>query len=126
MEIKLGEKVEDIIRRNTSSAEVELTFEVGKEYTVHWIRKKRGVEATLSRSDAGVIANTKEAVLEEISRILRMDKESAMNSIFVRQGEIARLVDADPRTRKNLLGKLIGLDRLEKAWENMKEVVSHF
>jgi len=121
-----GEKVEDMIRRGTSSAEVELTFEVGKEYTVHWIRKKRGVEATLSRSDAGVIANTKEAVLEEISRILRMDKESAMNSIFVRQGEIASLVDADPKPRKNLLGKLIGLDRLERAWEKMKDVISHF
>jgi len=121
-----GDKVEDMIRRGASSAEVELTFEVGREYTVHWIRKKKGVEATLSRSDAGVIANTKEAVLEEISRVLRMDKESAMNSIFVRQGEIASLVDADPKTRKNLLGKLIGLDRLERAWGNMKEVVSHF
>ncbi len=121
-----GEKVEDMIRRGTSSAEIELTFDVGKEYTVHWVRKKRSVEATLSRSDAGVIADTKEAVLEEISRILKMDKESAMNSIFVRQGEIASLVDADPRTRKNLLGKLIGLDRLERAWKNMKEVISYF
>jgi len=121
-----GERVEDLIRRGASSAEVELTFEAGKEYTVRWIRRKRGVEVTLSRSDVGVIANTKDAVLEEISKILRMDKESAMNSIFIRQGEIASLVDADPKIRKNLLGKLIGLDRLEKAWEKMKEVTSHF
>jgi len=121
-----GERVEDLIRRGTSSAEVELTFEAGKDYTVRWIRRRRGVEVTLSRSDVGVIANTKDAVLEEISKILRMDKESAMNSIFIRQGEIASLVDADPRTRKNLLGKLIGLDRLEKAWEKMREVTSHF
>ena len=121
-----GEKVEDLIRRGASSAEVELTFEAGKDYTVRWIRRKRGVEVTLSRNDVGVIANTKDAVLEEISKILRMDKESAMNSIFIRQGEIASLVDADPKIRKNLLGKLIGLDRLEKAWEKMKEVTSHF
>ena len=122
-----GEKVEDLIRRGASSAEVELTFEAGKDYTVRWIRKRRrGVEVTLSRGDVGVIANTKDAVLEEISKILRMDKESAMNSIFIRQGEIASLVDADPRTRKNLLGKLIGLDKLEKAWEKMRDVISHF
>ncbi len=121
-----GERVEDLIRRGASSAEVELTFEAGKDYTVRWIRRKRSVEVTLSRSDVGVIANTKDAVLEETSKILKMDKESAMNSIFIRQGEIASLVDADPRTRKNLLGKLIGLDRLEKAWERMREVISHF
>lgn len=122
-----GERVEDLIRRGAGSAKVELTFEEGsKDYTVRWIRGKGRVEATLSRSDVGVISNGKGAVLEEIAGILRMDKESAMNSIFIRQGEITSLVDADPRQRKNLLGKLIGLDRLEKAWEKMKEVTYHF
>ena len=47
-----GEKVEDMIRRGASSADVELAFEVDKEYTIHWIRKKKSVEAVLSRSDA--------------------------------------------------------------------------
>jgi len=94
-----GEKVEDMIRRGTNSAEVELVFEVDKEYTVHWIRRKKGVKAELSRDDIGIIANTKGSVLEEISRILKMDKKTAMNSIFIRQGEIANLVDADPRER---------------------------
>ena len=121
-----GDRVEDLIRRGARYAEVKLTFEAGKEYTVRWIRRKRGVEVTLSRSDVGFIANTRDAVLEEISKILGMDKESSMNSIFIRQGEIASLVDADPRTRKKLFGKLIGIDRLEKAWEKMKEVLSHF
>ncbi len=121
-----GERVDDLIRRGAGSAEVELTFEAGKEYTVRWIRRRRGVDVTLSRSDLGVIANTKDAVLDEISRILKMDKECAMNSIFIRQGEIAKLIDADPRTRKNLFGKLIGLDRLERAWEKMRELISYF
>ena len=121
-----GEKVEDMIRRGTNSAEVELVFEVDKEYTVHWIRRKKGVKAELSRDDIGIIANTKGSVLEEIFRIMKMDKKTAMNSIFIRQGEIANLVDADPRERKNLLGRLIGLDMLESAWEKMRDVISHF
>ena len=122
-----GDKFEDLIRRGANSAEIELTFEVdGKEYTVYWVRKKRGLEASLHRSDIGPIATTPNEVLQEIARILRMDEDTAMNSIFVRQGEIARLIDADPRVKKNLIGKLIGLDRLEKAWLNMAEVTKHF
>lgn len=121
-----GEKFEDLIRRGGSTAEVELTFEEGgKDYKVSWIRRKRGVEATLLRGGKG-IATGKDSVTNEISNILRMDKESVMNSIFVRQGEITRLIDEEPRIRKNLIGKLIGLDRLEKSWGKMREVIDHF
>ena len=122
-----GERFEDLIRRGANSAEVELTFEAdGKEYTVHCVRRRRGSEATLRRSDVGTIATTLNEVLREISKILGMDKDAAMNSIFIRQGEITSLIDADPKERKNLIGRLIGLDRLEKAWHNMHGVIQHF
>ncbi|WP_349677337.1 AAA family ATPase [Archaeoglobus sp. JdFR-39] len=122
-----GERFEDLIRSGANSAEVELTFEAdGKEYAVHCVRRKRGSEATLYRSDIGPIATTPNEVLQEISKILGMDKDTAMNSIFIRQGEITSLIDADPRERKNLIGRLIGLDKLEKAWQNMHDVIQHF
>jgi len=116
----------EVIRKGTTFTEVELTFEEGgKKYTVHWVRKKKSGDYTLVRQDIGTLAVHSE-VLREVKKILEMDRETAMKSIFIRQGEIANLVDADPKPRKNLLGKLIGLDRLERAWENMKEVISHF
>jgi len=122
-----GDRFEDLIRRGASSAEIELTFEVdGKEYTLHCVRKKRGLEASLYRSDIGPMATTTNEVLQEIVKILGMDKDTAMNSIFVRQGEIASLIDADPRVKKNLIGKLIGLDKLERAWLNMAEITKYF
>ncbi|NPB04615.1 MAG: AAA family ATPase, partial [Thermotogae bacterium] len=120
-----GEKVTDVIRRGANSAEVEVVFEVdGREYTLRRERKSRTTEAILLK-DGVPIARGQE-VSAEIPRLLRMDKETIVNSIFVRQGEVASLVDAEPSQRKQLMGRLIGLDRLERAWGNMREVVSHF
>ncbi|AIG97418.1 ATPase involved in DNA repair [Archaeoglobus fulgidus DSM 8774] len=121
-----GDRITDIIRRGTNSAEVEVVFEEGgREYTLRRVRKSKGMEVVLMR-DGQPVATGQSEVLSEISRILRMDKDTAINSIFVRQGDITSLVDAEPRQRKILIGKLVGLDRLENAWQNMREVLDHF
>lgn len=121
-----GDKIADIIRRGASSAEVEIVFEEGgRDYTLRRIRRSSTMEATLMR-DGQPIATGHSEVLAEVLKLLKMDKETAINSIFVRQGEVASLVDAEPRQRKLLMGKLVGLDRLENAWQNMREVLDHF
>ncbi|MHA1751143.1 MAG: AAA family ATPase [Candidatus Helarchaeota archaeon] len=122
-----GDTITDIIRWGTSSAEIILDFDMDSvEYEVKWTRTKRNVNAKLIRKDIGVIATHKDNVVNEIPKILKMDKETIINSIFIRQGEIASLIDADPKVRKNLIGKLIGLDKMEKSWELMKKVIEHF
>ncbi len=121
-----GDKITDIIRRGTKSAEVEVVFEEGgREYTLRRIRKSSTMEVSLAR-DGKTLAIGNSEVLAEVLRLLKMDRETAVSSIFVRQGEVASLVDADPKQRKLLMGKLVGLDRLETAWQNMREVLDHF
>lgn len=122
-----GDKVEDLIRRGCSSAEIEVEFEQdAKNYIVKLLRKKRGLEAILERKDFGTIANTATEVQKEIEKIIGLDRETALKSIIVRQGEIASLIEADPRDRKKLLGKLIGIENLERSWEKMKDLIDHF
>lgn len=121
-----GDRITDVIRRGASSAEVEIVFEEGgREYTLRRVRKSKTMEVVLMR-DGQPIATGQSEVLAEVLKLLRMDKDTAINSIFVRQGEVASLVDAEPRQRKLLMGKLVGLDRLENAWQNMREVLDHF
>ena len=52
-----------------------------------------------------------------------MDKNIFMNAIYVKQGEIAKLIDAKPRERKKLIGEILGIEELEKIWEAIREPV---
>ena len=122
-----GDKIEDLIRRGCSSAEVEVVFEHNNQvYIVKLSREKKRVDAVLEREGFGTIATTASKVIEEISKIIEMDKATAIRSIIVRQGEIAGLLEEDPKERKRLFGRLLGIESLEEAWTNMKELIDHF
>ncbi|RLI93367.1 MAG: hypothetical protein DRO89_00140 [Candidatus Altiarchaeales archaeon] len=126
-------KIDDLIKRETHEMGVELVFEHnGKEYKV--IRKKRentGPESRLFIKNNGtflgnMIQEGDRAVTEEIRRILQTDETLFLNAIYIRQGEIARLLDASPSERKNIVGRLLGIDALQKAWSNMHGVIGDF
>lgn len=122
-----GDKVEDLIRKGCGSAEVEVHFEQdAKSYVVKLLRKKKSLEASLERENFGTIAFSATEVQKEIEKIIGLDKDTALKSIIVRQGEIASIIEADPKERKKLLGKLIGIENLEKAWERMKDLIEYF
>jgi exonuclease SbcC len=122
-----GDKVEDLIRRGCNSAEVEVVFEHNNQvYIVKLSREKKRVEAVLERQGFGIIATTASKVQEEISKVIEMDKATAIRSIIVRQGEIASLIEEDPKERKKLFGRLLGIESLEEAWTNMKDLIEYF
>ena len=122
-----GENVDDLIRRGASEAEISLAFEANnREYLVQWVRTKGGrVDASLRRSDLGYIARSAKQVRQEILKLLELDSKTLLNSIFIRQGEITSLVEVTPADRKKLIGRMIGIDAFEKAWENMREIINH-
>ncbi|MHC1579187.1 MAG: AAA family ATPase [Candidatus Alkanophagales archaeon] len=137
-----GERLEDLIRRGADTSRVKLVFEEGGvEYVVERTLSRRGRggsrsqfrsqsrarDAQLRRSGSrGGLVEGQRAVSEEILRTLGMDKDEVLNSIFVRQGEIAAIIEAEPAKRKELFGKLLGLEKLEKAYDGMKAVIDHF
>ena len=128
-----GERLEDLIRRGADTSQVKLTFdEGGVEYVVERTLSRKskgrgGGEAQFRRLGVGgKPVEGQRAVSEEILKTLGMDKDEILNSVFVRQGEIAAIIEAEPSKRKELFGKLLGLEKLENAYDGMKTVIDHF
>ena len=110
---------------------VELEFiSNGREYKI--IReKKNSLKSSLFKktsSDGGyvhVCTGDKE-VANEIHQILDIDSDLFLNAIYIRQGEIADLVDKTSAEKKQLIAKLLGIDSLEKAWKNLLPIINDY
>lgn len=125
-------KIGDLVRNNTENMSVELDFvSRGKEYRI--IRDKtksktvsRLLTKTSSDSAFMSLCSGEREVSDNIQAILEMDANLFLNAIYVRQGEIAELVDKTPAEKKLLIGRLLGLDSLETAWNNMIPLIREY
>ena len=125
-------KIGDLVRNNTENMSVELDFvSRGKEYRI--IRDKtksktvsRLLTKTSSDSEFMSLCSGEREVSDNIQAILEMDANLFLNAIYVRQGEIAELVDKTPAEKKLLIGRLLGLDSLETAWNNMIPLIREY
>ena len=128
--------ITDLVRSNKNINEkiemmVKLSFYAnGDDYLV-----ERGVTLNKSSSKSTsnlyksydgnyeMIASGNKQVDSLIEEILSMDSSTFLNAIHIRQGEIADLIDKTPATRKKLIGKLLKLEKLEKAYENIPRIM---
>jgi exonuclease SbcC len=121
--------LKDLIHLNSTSAKSYLVFEEGlKDYESSWeLDQKKGVKSAILKQLPGqVLADGPNNVKQEIEKILGMSKEIAISSIFIKQGEIDALINKKPAERKELIGKLIGLDKLELAWSDFKLIFEKY
>jgi len=124
-----SKKIEQLIRTGAKKMAVEVTFTVGgRTYQVRRERSKTS-RATLkiyegNNFDAMVQGDTD--VTKYIENLLEMDGELFLNAVYVRQGEIADLIDKTPAEKKQMIGRLLGIDSLEKAWKNMKFIIEKY
>ncbi|WP_407376256.1 AAA family ATPase [Methanobrevibacter sp.] len=124
-------EIKDLIRNNANSLFVELQFTSnGKEYMVvrEFQSDLKSVLYTKTSSQSGFVklCDGNENVNEEIHQILNLDTDMFLNAIYVRQGEIANLVDKDPSEKKLLISKLLGIESLEKACKNLAPLISEY
>lgn len=128
-----AKKIGELVRNNSSEPMVvELEFIVnGKDYKI--VRERSGeklVSKLFKKSiDIGEfmpLAVGDKEVSSQLSKILAIDSDLFLNAIYVRQGEIAELVNKSPAEKKLLIGKLLGLDSLENAWKNIQPIISHY
>ncbi|MBO5151608.1 MAG: SMC family ATPase [Methanobrevibacter sp.] len=125
-------KLGDLVRNNMDSMTVELDFiSQGKEYRIMRDKNKskstsRLLTKTSSEGDFMSLCSGDKEVSAYIKEILDMDADLFLNAIYVRQGEIAELVDKQPADKKKLIGKLLGLDSLETAWKNLAPMISEY
>jgi exonuclease SbcC len=118
--------VDDLIRFGAKSMELELNFEAdGREYNLNWRRERGGeVNARLQCKGVGLITDSATKTVQEVLKIIGIDKDTLLSSVFIRQGEITNLIEEEPSKRKEVIGRILGLDRYEKAYEKMREIIS--
>ena len=126
-----AKKIDDLVRNNAQSMAVELEFvSEGRQYRI-LREKKSNLKSSLFKktsADGGyvkVCSGDKE-VASEIRQILDIDSDLFLNAIYIRQGEIAELVDKTPAEKKQLIAKLLGIDSLEKSWKSLLPFITDY
>ena len=126
-----GKKIDDLVRNNADSMSVELEFTSnGGQYKI--VREKKSnlkssiYKKTSLDGDYVHICTGDKEVSNEIRQILDIDSDLFLNAIYIRQGEIAELVDKTPAEKKELIGKLLGIDSLEKSWRNLLPFINDY
>ena len=67
-----------------------------------------------------------ESVAMEATKILGLDYSKLKVAAVVQQGELNTIIQGHPREFKELINSLFGLDRLDLAYQAMKEVIQRF
>ncbi len=122
-------KKENLINSRAKKCMVGLAFiEGGISYYVEWsIERKGSAHGSFFRIIDGkkslLARNGERTVFPEIQKILGIDKNMFLQSVYVRQGEIEQLVTARPADRKELISRLLGVEDLETAWNGVKDVI---
>ena len=127
-----AKKIDDLVRNNADSMSLELDFvSGGKEYRILRQKSKSQLKSTLytkTTSDGQFIplCTGDSEVSNQIKQTLDIDSDLFLNAIYIRQGEIAELIDKKSAEKKQLIGKLLGIDSLEKSWKNLLQFITHY
>ncbi|MDO5860059.1 SMC family ATPase [Methanobrevibacter sp.] len=126
-----AKKIDDLVRNNANTMSVELEFTSNnREYRIVRDKKsmlKSSIYKKTSKDGGFVhICTGDKEVANEVHQILDIDSDLFLNAIYIRQGEIAELVDKTPAEKKQLIGKLLGIDSLEKAWKNLLPLINNY
>ena len=131
-----GKKIEQLIRtdhqnpagQNKMSVELEFTSS-GRTYRVLRERSKNSSRAKLEIKEGEgfqPLSTGDKQVTDDVQGLLEMDGDLFLNAVYVRQGEIANLVNKTPSEKKQVIGKLLGIESLEKAWKNMLPLMNQY
>ena len=67
-----------------------------------------------------------ESVIHETESIMGINYTKLQIAGIIQQGEISKIIDSQPKEFKELLNNMIGLDRLDKSFSNMHNVIEDF
>ncbi len=124
--------LDSIVRRTKDNGKISLTFSIGNnKYTVEWVisvsededgeRSASSTSCTLTGDTIDEPIEGVKAVNSTVQDIIGMGPESFVNSVYVQQGDITRMVDANDDERKEIIDGLLGLSKLDNYIERMNE-----
>jgi len=122
-----AKKIERLINNDSDAMSVEVEFIAnGRRYKVFRGRGRRSSPDAVLYREGSLIRAGDNGVTREIEEVIDLDKNLFSNAIYIKQGEIADLITKKPSERKKIIARLLGIDDLQKAWENMRSVIDAY
>jgi exonuclease SbcC len=135
-----GKSNKNLVRRGANSAMVQMHFTMNsREFSVVRGLSSSGLQPFsqfVLVSDGDKIVNKSlaggerkqfdESMKREVAKVLGLDYKKMCVAAIVQQGELLRIIEAKPKDFKELLNGLIGIDRLDSAYEIMHDVIREF
>ncbi len=125
----------NLLRQGASNGAVAVTFSVdGRRFLAERRFTVGGKLESATLRDlsdkhlivAGERKQFEESMKMEVEKILQMDYSRIKVAAIVQQGELNAIINCDPRELKELINKIIGLDKLDRAFSNAKDAIDLF
>lgn len=128
--------LDSLVKKGCEEGLIHIIFSInGSEYEIKWrlgIRKEDG-ERKASTKSCALISDEIDDPIEGVRDVqstvkdtIGMNTESFVNSVYVKQGDITRMVNADSEKRKEIIDGLLGLSKLDKYVERMDKARLEF
>ena len=125
-----------LVRRGSNQSYAKVEFAIGNRQfeAVRKIDSKGTVEAVLNEKinsekiqlAAGERKQFGESMTKTIESLIGLDFEKLKVASIVQQGELQTIIEADPKKFKELVNAIIGIDKLDIAYEFMKKTIDDF
>lgn len=132
----IRKSTKSLLRRGSNQAYAKVDFTIGnKQYqAVRKIDARGTVAAQLyekvNNETAPLAAGERRQFGESMTKIIEslagLDFEKLKVASIVQQGELQAIIEADPKKFKELVNAIIGIDRLDTAYELMKKTIDVF
>jgi exonuclease SbcC len=130
----------NLVRRGSEVSWLNLRFSVGSNEYNAYRRLGSNGQSQLAKFDQvldsgnivekNVVSGERkqfgDSMSGEIAKTLGIDYKKLRVAAVVQQGELSSIIDSKPKEFKELLNSLIGIDRLDSAYQTMYEVVDRF
>jgi len=124
--LEAGTTMDDVVTTDEDTAEVTLSFaHRGESYEVTReirVRASTTQSADLTTPPGQPDLNQINAIDELIQEELRLNAEDFLNSAYVQQGDVSRLIDATPKQRQRIIDNLLQMSKLERYRARMDSI----
>ncbi len=132
----LRKSTKGLLRRGSNQSYAKVEFSIGNRQfeAVRKIDSKGTVGAVLHEKingesiplAAGERRQFGESMTKTIEDLIGLDFEKLKVASIVQQGELQAIIEADPKKFKELVNAIIGIDKLDIAYESMKKSIDNF
>ena len=124
--LETGTTMDDVVTTDEDTAKVTLSFaHRGESYEVTReirIRSSTTQSADLTTPPGQPNLDQISAIDELIQEELRLNAEDFLNSAYVQQGDVSRLIEATPKQRQRIIDNLLQMSKLERYRARMDSI----